>query len=175
MRSQERPEIAPAGYGLGWSVDDYRGHRRVHHGGGIDGFTTMTTLFPEDGLGLIAVANMSGTSLPEMVTRHAADRLLGLSTIDWSGEELGKKAKNKTATKDAKTKKDTVRRPGTMPAHPLDEYAGDYENPGYGSVKIELRDGKLNFTYNGIEAPLGALALRCLQRTQKPERPRIRR
>jgi len=151
---QERPEIAPAGYGLGWSVDDYRGHRRVHHGGGIDGFTTMTTLFPEDGLGLIVVANMGGTSLTEMVTRHAADRLLGLSTIDWSGEELGKKAKNKAASKEAKSKKDTVRRPGTTPAHPLDEYAGDYENPGYGIVKIELRDGKLTFTYNGIEAPL---------------------
>ena len=30
---QERKEIAPAGYALGWGVDDYRGHRRVHHGG----------------------------------------------------------------------------------------------------------------------------------------------
>ncbi len=35
---QERKEIAPAGYALGWMVNDYRGHRRVHHGGGIDGF-----------------------------------------------------------------------------------------------------------------------------------------
>ena len=26
---QERPEIGPAGYGLGWGVDDYRGHRRA--------------------------------------------------------------------------------------------------------------------------------------------------
>ncbi len=164
---QQRPEIAPAGYGLGWSVDDYRGHRRVHHGGGIDGFTTMTTLFPEDGLGLIAVANMSGTSLPEMVTRHAADRLLGLSTIDWSGEELGKKAKNKAASKEAKSKKDTVRRPGTTPAHPLEEYAGDYENPGYGVVKIELRNGKLDIRVQRHRSAAGALALRGLQRTQE--------
>ena len=168
---QERPEIAPAGYGLGWSVDDYRGHRRVNHGGGIDGFTTMTTLFPEDGLGLIAVANMSGTSLPEMVTRHAADRLLGLSTIDWSGEELGKKAKNKAASKAAKSQKDTVRRPGTTPAHPLQEYAGDYENPGYGAVKVELRDGKLMFTYNGIEAPLAHWHYEVFNALKDPKDP----
>jgi CubicO group peptidase (beta-lactamase class C family) len=168
---QQRPEIAPAGYGLGWGVDDYRGHRRVNHGGGIDGFTTMTTLFPEDGLGLIAVANISGTSLPEMVTRHAADRLLGLSTIDWSGEELAKKAKNKAASKEAKSKKETVRRPGTTPAHPLEEYAGEYENPGYGIVKIELRDGKLTFAYNGIEAPLAHWHYEVFNGLKNPKDP----
>jgi CubicO group peptidase (beta-lactamase class C family) len=151
---QERKEIAPAGYALGWGVDQYRGHRRVHHGGAIDGFVASTTLFPDDSLGIVVLANLGGSPLPQWVTRHAADRLLGLPTIDWSGEELAKKAKNKAATKEAKTKKDTVRRPGTSPAHQLMEYAGEYEHPGYGMIKIELTDGKLNFIYNSIEAPL---------------------
>ena len=150
----ERKEIAPAGYALGWDVDDYRGHRRVHHGGAIDGFIAATTLFPDDDIGMIVLANKGGTALPEMVTRHAADKLLGLPSIDWAGEALGKRAKNKAAAKEAKTKKDTLRRPGTTHAHNLEEYAGEYEHPGYGIVKIELRDGKLNFAYNNIEAPL---------------------
>jgi CubicO group peptidase (beta-lactamase class C family) len=167
----QRPEIAPVGYGLGWSVDDYRGHRRISHGGGIDGFTTMTTLFPEDGLGLIAFANLSGTALPELATRHAADRLLGLSTIDWSGEELGKKAKSKAAAKEAKSKKDTVRRPGTTPAHPLEEYAGEYENPGYGVIKVELRNGKLDIAYNGIEAPLAHWHYEVFSALKNPKDP----
>jgi CubicO group peptidase (beta-lactamase class C family) len=152
--SPERAEISPAGYGLGWGVDDYRGHRRVQHGGGIDGFTAMTTLYPADGLGLIILANMNGSALPEMVSRHAADRLLALSPIDWSGEALKKKAKSKEAAKAAKAKKDTVRRPGTSPAHPLAEYAGLYQHPGYGTVEVVLVDGKLHFRYNSIEAPL---------------------
>jgi CubicO group peptidase (beta-lactamase class C family) len=151
---QERKEIMPAGYALGWGVDDYRGHERVHHGGAIDGFVASTTLFPRDDLGIVVLANMGGTGLPEIVTRHLADRLLSQSPIDWNGEALGKKAKNKTAAKEAKTKKDTVRRHGTSPSHTLDEYAGRYEHAGYGIVKIELRDGKLNFAYNNIEAPL---------------------
>jgi CubicO group peptidase (beta-lactamase class C family) len=152
--SQERTEIGPAGYGLGWSIDDYRGHRRAAHGGGIDGFTAMTTVFPQDGLGIVALSNMNGTMLPEMLSRHAADRVLSLAPIDWSAEYLKKKKAAKEAAKSAKTKKTTVRRPGTRPAHRLEEYVGLYEHPGYGIAQVEQRDGKLYFSFNGIEAQL---------------------
>jgi CubicO group peptidase (beta-lactamase class C family) len=168
---QERKEIAPAGYALGWSVDDYRGHRRVDHGGGIDGFTTETTLFPDDGLGLIVFANMNGTPFPELASRHAADRILGLAAIDWSGEELAKKKQGKAAQKDAEAKKDTVRRTGTTPAHPLDEYAGEYEHPGYGTIFVTLKDGKLNFRFNGIEAPLSHWHYEVFTSLKNPKDP----
>ena len=60
---QERKEIMPAGYALGWGVDDYRGHRRVHHGGAIDGFIASTTLFPDDDLGIVVLANLEWNGL----------------------------------------------------------------------------------------------------------------
>jgi hypothetical protein len=151
---QERPEIAPAGYGLGWGVDEYRGHRRAVHGGGIDGFSAMTTIFPHDELGLVVLSNMNGTQLPEMLSRHAADRILALSPIDWSGEALKKKKAGDEAAKSAKTKKTTVRRPGTKPGHALEEYAGTFEHPGYGTIRVEARDGTLHFSFNGIDAEL---------------------
>ena len=47
------------------------------------------------------------------------------------------------------------RRPGTVPAHRLDEYAGDYRHPGYGDLKVALQGTQLSFTYNGITTPLG--------------------
>ena len=50
----ERPEISQSTYGMGWGIDTFRGHRRVAHGGGIDGFTTSVMLFPDDGLGLVS-------------------------------------------------------------------------------------------------------------------------
>jgi CubicO group peptidase (beta-lactamase class C family) len=168
---QQRKEIEPAGYALGWSVDSYRGHRRVYHGGAIDGFVASTSLFPDDSLGIVILANMGGTPLPEMVARHAVDRLLGLPMINWSSEELAKKAKNKAATKEAKTKKDTVRRPGTSPAHQLAEYAGEYEHPGYGIIKIELAGDKLNFIYNRIEAPLEHWHFEVFRALKNPKDP----
>jgi CubicO group peptidase (beta-lactamase class C family) len=33
----DRADISVATYGMGWMIDTYRGHRRIHHGGGIDG------------------------------------------------------------------------------------------------------------------------------------------
>jgi CubicO group peptidase (beta-lactamase class C family) len=170
---QDRPEIAPAGYGLGWGIDDYRGHRRVAHGGGIDGFTSMTTLFPEDALGLVVLSNMGGTQLPEMLSRHVADRLLSLAPIDWSGEALKKKKIAKDAAKSAKTKKTSVRRGGTTPAHPLEEYAGLYEHPGYGVTRVEIREGKLHISYNEIEAPLEHWHFEVFNALKNPKDPAL--
>jgi CubicO group peptidase (beta-lactamase class C family) len=150
----EKKEISPASYALGWMVETYRGHRRVEHGGAIDGFTAETCLFPDDGLGIIVLTNKNGTAIPGFITNHASDRLLGLKPIDWLAEGLDRRTKAQAAEKEAKKKKESVRRSGTQPAHALEEYAGEYEHPGYGPLSIELRDGRLVSVYNEIVAPL---------------------
>ena len=79
----------------------------------------MTCLFPDDGLGFVALTNKDGTPLPEMITRHAADRLLGLSPDRLAGEGLSKRAKMQGADrKEAKTKKNSVRQPGHVARPP---------------------------------------------------------
>jgi CubicO group peptidase (beta-lactamase class C family) len=153
-RPSEKKEVSPASYALGWMVETYRGHRRVEHGGAIDGFTAETCLFPDDGMGIIVLTNKNGTPIPGLIVNHAADRLLDLKPIDWLGEGLDRRTKGLAAEKEAKTKKESVRRSGTQPAHAIEEYAGDYEHAGYGPLAIELRDGRLVSVYNGIEAPL---------------------
>lgn len=148
------PEISPPDYGLGWFVDVYRGHRRVHHGGNIDGFSAMVALFPQDGFGFVALANMNGTPLPELAIRTAIDRLLGLEPIDWLGEAAKRQAEGEEAQKKAEARKLVRRKPNTTPAHKLEEYAGDYVHSGYGELKVFLKGGKLAFLYNNIETPL---------------------
>lgn len=147
-------EISPPDYGLGWFVDVYRGHRRVHHGGNIDGFSAMVTLLPQDGLGFVALANKNGTPLPELAIRTAIDRLFGLKPIDWLGEAAKRQAEGEEAQKKAEAKKLVRRKPGTTPAHKLEEYAGDYSHPGYGDLFVRLEGKQLVFTYNGIVTPL---------------------
>jgi CubicO group peptidase (beta-lactamase class C family) len=150
----ERPEFSAPSYALGWMVDSYRGHPRVEHGGNIDGFSALVTLLPQDDLGMVILTNKNGTGTPERLVRHTLDRFLKLDPIDWQGEALAKRAQGKEADKEAKAKKDTVRKPGTKPAHTLAEYAGDYENPGYGPLKVAAVGDRLELTYNGITAPL---------------------
>jgi CubicO group peptidase (beta-lactamase class C family) len=151
--SQERPEISQEVYGLGWSIDTYRGRRRVSHGGGIDGFITSVVLFPDDGLGLVSFTNI-GSPLSGILNQHAADRILGLEPIDWNGEGLERRAKGEEAEKKAAEKKQTMRVSGTNPTHPVADYAGTYHHPGYGDLEIALAEGALSVTFNGITAPL---------------------
>lgn len=154
----ERPEILPVGYGHGWSIDAYRGHRRVSHGGGIDGFVTMVTLFPDDDLGIVSFVN-AGVGLPDSVNNTVADRVLALEPVDWLGQALAKRKAGQAASDAAAKKKEAVRVQGTRPSHLLADYAGDYAHPGYGTLKVEVADPKpgatgLVFTLNGIRTPL---------------------
>jgi CubicO group peptidase (beta-lactamase class C family) len=148
------PEIQAQAYGLGWFTDVYRGHRRVHHGGNIDGFSAMVSFFPADGLGFVVLSNMNGTALPELLVRTAADRILGFEAKDWIGEAAKLREKGRAEDKKADEKKATRKVPGTKPSHPLADYAGAYEHPGYGEAKIALQGERLVLTYNGISAPL---------------------
>lgn len=146
-------EVTPADYGLGWFIDTYRGHRRVHHGGNIDGFSAKVSMLPQEGIGFVALANKSATPLPELLVRLATDLILDLEPKDWIGEAVDRKAKGEKADKEAEKKKQTRRISGTKTAHKLEEYAGDYANSGYGDLKVFLKNGKLSFTYNGITTP----------------------
>jgi CubicO group peptidase (beta-lactamase class C family) len=150
----DRPDISSPDYAMGWFVDTYRGHRRVYHGGNIDGFSANVMLLPEDGIGFVVLTNMNGTGLRDLIVRVAADRLLKLSPVDWIGDAAKRRAVAEAAGKEARKKKEVVRVPGTHPAHKVEDYAGDYEHPGYGVLKVDLHEGHLETTYNGITTAL---------------------
>ncbi|MET0620874.1 MAG: serine hydrolase [Thermoanaerobaculia bacterium] len=155
MREQERdPEIILRTYAMGWFVESYRGRQRVHHGGNIDGFSAMVTFLPAERLGVVALANMDGTPLPEIVCRVAIDRMLGLEPIDWSARLKERADEAEQGAEKAKGGLETFdRKKGTKPAHAPEEYAGDYEHPAYGTISV-VRDGA------GLKASIHAIPMR---------------
>jgi CubicO group peptidase (beta-lactamase class C family) len=48
-----------AGYGLGWGVGRTRGRRSLSHGGGIPGFITYKSRFPDDRLTVVVLTNLA--------------------------------------------------------------------------------------------------------------------
>lgn len=151
--TRERPEVSQPIYGMGWSINTYRGHHRVVHGGSIDGFITSVVLFPDDELGLVSFNN-GQSEISDLIVNHAADRILGLEPIDWLGEAKEKREKALEVEEEAKEKKEATRIPGTQPSHPLAAYAGEYYDAGYGTLKMDVAGDSLKVTYNGIVAPL---------------------
>lgn len=145
----EKAEMPEISYGMGWFVQPYRGHNRIHHGGNIDGFSAMVSFLPQDQIGMVVLSNLNGTPVPELLMRHAMDRLLGLPRIDWAGEALGKRGKAKEAEAEAK---DIVfkRKPDARMSDPayLKQFLGEYELAGQ-VVTVALKGNVLTLTVPG--------------------------
>ncbi len=64
-----------ADYGFGWQVDKVNGHRLIAHGGGIPGFSTQISRFPDDKLTVIVLTN-SGNGSAGALAQGIAGRIL---------------------------------------------------------------------------------------------------
>jgi CubicO group peptidase (beta-lactamase class C family) len=142
-------------YGMGWMIVPYRGHLMLQHGGGIDGFSALVCLMPQDDFGMVILTNRSGTSLPGILVYNICDRLLGLDQVDWNTRIRDQLNKARAAAEKAQKEADQNRKSGTQPSHPLEEYAGEYEHPGYGVISITKEGETLKAKFN---SPDGALS-----------------
>ncbi len=144
----EFAEFSAPLYGMGWFVDSYRGHRRVQHGGNLDGFTARVTFFPDANIGSVVLVNMEGSPLPGYLSLDIADRQLGLAPRKWASRMLERRDLQEQAREEAQAKQEGLRVPHTKPTHKLEDYAGTYHHPGYGHVEISGDGDTLTAKYN---------------------------
>ncbi len=148
--------VRNVGYALGWFVDEYRGMRRVHHGGNIDGFSALVSLVPDQNLGMVVLTNANANGLPELTVRLALDRLIPPATPprDRVKESIERRKAGEKTEKEAEAKKGSARRTGTHPSHDLAEYVADYEDEGYGVISITRDGDALKAKFGSLEFPL---------------------
>jgi CubicO group peptidase (beta-lactamase class C family) len=147
-------ELGDLSYGMGFFVTTYRGHKFVHHGGNIDGFSSLVAFLPEDNIGLVILTNQNSSALPAVVAYNVWDRLLSMDQIDWTARVKQQRALTKASEQEAKQKGYTTQKAGTRPSHELAEYAGEYEHAGYGIVNIAYVSGALRIDYHGLGGTL---------------------
>jgi beta-lactamase class C len=80
--SWRRQRLYSAGYGLGWRIYDYAGHRLVYHAGAVQGYRGMIGLLPERDLGIAIMWN-GESSLPSALLPTMLDRAIGLTPQSW--------------------------------------------------------------------------------------------
>ena len=144
------PGLGHFSYGLAWVATSYRGHSLVWHNGGIDGFYALLSMLPDDHMGVVILTNMPHGHTPEVLAYNVYDRLLGLDSLPWFERYKDLDAKDKKQEEEAKKNKPTDRKTGTHPSHALAEYAGEYENPGYGKVTVTEKGGALELSVNKL-------------------------
>lgn len=139
-------------YGLGWMVDSYRGHYRVHHGGNTIGYSAEVAFLPRDGIGVVVLSNGLFTPANSIVVNHVLDTMLDLEPIDWN-RQLHTAYEAQASLMETGVV-EVGRKMGTLPAHELSEYAGVYVHPAYGEVHIAQTDGSLEAVYYTATIPL---------------------
>src|SRR5215475_12524698 len=153
------PDLPPAfslsglghfSYGLAWVATSYRGHNLVWHNGGIDGFYALLSMLPDDHMGVVVLTNLPHGRTPEVLAYNVYDRLLGLDVLPWLDRYKELDAKAKKEEGEASKNKSTDRRPGTHPSHSLADYSGEYENAGYGLIKVSSKGESLELSVNKL-------------------------
>jgi CubicO group peptidase (beta-lactamase class C family) len=148
-------EALNAAYGMGRETVSYRGQLLTFHGGDLPGFHSQVSFLPKEKLGvLVFVIGDHCASLYNTISYNVYERLLGLDQTPWSERLLDTRLKNKKAGTEARAKAGADRVPNTKPSHALADYAGEYEHPAYGILKVEFKDGALRMDFHKIRLPL---------------------
>jgi CubicO group peptidase (beta-lactamase class C family) len=133
-------------YALGWTVQDYRGARLVWHGGAVLGSLAAVALLPEQNVGIYIAANSEEGELVRGLLYELLDHYLGLPQHRWP-EKLRDFKKARFAKAVGAVQAKTARPADIGPSLPLVRYAGDYNDPWYGTIKIREERGRLRIDF----------------------------
>ena len=148
-------EVLNQAYGMARWTASYRGHLIAFHGGDLPGFHSQISFMPNEHIGVIVFVIGNHTApLYNPISYNVYERLLGMDQTPWTDRLLDIRLKNKKAGTEARSKAGFGRVPDTKPSHPLADYAGEYDHPAYGTLKIGLKDNQLQFDFHKIRLPL---------------------
>lgn len=145
------PETEFLCYGMGWFVELFRGRKIIHHGGNINGFSAFTSFLPELNMGVVAYTNMDSNFLHYAVARTIYDHYLGAQDGNWSQRYLELVKQNKAEMPALLQHFTGTQHQGTVPSHPLEDYAGVYRRDGYSEMVIRADDQGLLMDFLGAK------------------------
>ncbi|VTS07016.1 serine hydrolase [Tuwongella immobilis] len=148
------PDCERMDYGLGWVLQSYRGHAMMLHGGTIDGFRTQITILPDQRLGIALLNNLHSNRMNQMLSNSLVDAVLGLPAKDWNTIGLTAVSAEERAEQKRLSKQAAERNPDAIPNAPLAAYTGIYRNALFGTARIELHNGRLQWQHHGFRQPL---------------------
>ena len=135
------------GWGIGWDLGSYEEDTLVHRFGAFEGYRSHMSFMPEHGLGVVVLVNGSGPASPaaDLMATYIYDRLLEKPEVEARHtmrlEELEEMAVQFLAGLGAHL---AERRARLAPlSHPLEAYAGIYENESYGRMEWRVVSGGL--------------------------------
>ncbi len=145
-------------YGLGFFIQDYRGHKIITHSGGVLGGLSAVVVVPEKDVAFAIMINSEDSGARWSVFYHLLDEYLGLPQQDWPS--LFKQAFDQIhadALGALEARQHAVAA-NRGPSLALAAYAGVYKDPWYGTVTISSGTaGALNIKFDATPGMEGSL------------------
>jgi CubicO group peptidase (beta-lactamase class C family) len=142
------PDTHFKAYGFGWNVQDYRGRVLVQHSGSINYTRTQVGFIPSEGIGVVAIANLSSSDLQLALMYRVLDALLGATPTDWNALYLELAERSRARADERAEVLAASRLEGTSPSLPLHAYTGKYESDLWGELTVTQEDGRLAIHYS---------------------------
>ena len=146
QQPQRADGIERHGYALGWQRGLLDGDTLVHHFGGFPGFAAHISFMPARGTGVIVLSNGGfGPPVQTLLASYAYALVSGRSDDAARYRAQFDQLKDIAGRQRDAIARDLARRtarPQTT-AHPLEAYAGTYENAAYGRVEARVEQGRL--------------------------------
>ena len=135
-------------YGLAWFQHDYRGEMINFHTGSLAGRTALIGLMRDKNLGVYIFGNLDHAEVRHALMYKVFDLFaFNDNSRDWSSEFKtlydGLHAEGEKREEAIMAKRVL----NTKPSLPMTAYAGRYSDPFYGTVDVELTNGKLHATF----------------------------
>jgi CubicO group peptidase (beta-lactamase class C family) len=144
-------------YGLGWGLNDYRGHKVVSHSGGLLGMVSRVRMVPDIKLGIVVLTNQEASGAMEAISYHIIDHYLNAPATDWVGGFRSVFEQRLAQAKEVEKSQGAARNAESKPSLPAAKYAGRYNDAWYGEVTIALEEGKLVMRFGRSPGLVGDL------------------
>ncbi|KNC66564.1 serine hydrolase [Pseudoalteromonas ardens] len=137
------------GYGLGWGIEDYFGHKKVGHAGGIPGMVSQVAMIPGKQLGVVILSNQQAYPALTAIINEVFEDALGLPDTDWVKDAAEQYTQER---EEAYRAAGVVKLDKRQPPLANQVYTGTLVSPWYGEVVVEELNGELyiDFTHTAM-------------------------
>ena len=155
----ELRELRPSfnGYGLGFGIRDYRGHKLVTHTGGLPGYVSKVAMIPDAQLGIAILTNQESGAAFESIVDHIFDAYLGAKTSDWIAAFQAIEKRPRTGLPAPSRPSTSARDAESKPSLPIQAYAGRYRDQWYGDIIVTAASGGLTIRFDKTPSLSGTL------------------
>ena len=144
------------GWGAGWDVGSYDGERMVSRFGSYGATRSHLSFLPARRIGVVAMSTGGPSALTDVVAAFAYDLEAGKPDArDRVAARLDTLRRQLVSFRNNAIRGDSARAARQLQklSHPLEQFAGTYENPSYGRVVFALRDGRLHYRWGDLYGP----------------------